>query len=139
MRRPKRYLAEPSLLGPLAGIDERGVLRDVDLLGRLLDTYVAAQLRPELELIAPRPQLLHLRDANGDHEVDLLVELADGRVLAIEIKASAAPTRDDARHLRWLRDRVGEDFVRGIVFHTGPRSFQYEPNIWYLPIAALWE
>ena len=139
VRRPKRYLAEPSLLGPLAGIDERGVLRDVDLLGRLLDTYVAAQLRPELELIAPRPQLLHLRDANGDHEVDLLVELADGRVLAIEIKASAAPTHDDARHLRWLRDRVGEDFVRGIVFHTGPRSFQYEPNIWYLPIAALWE
>lgn len=137
-RRPKRYLTEPSLLGVLLGIDERAVLRDVDLLGRLLDTYVAAQLRPELELMSPRPRLFHLRDTNGDHEVDLIVEFADGRILAIEIKAAAAPGRDDARHLRWLRDRLGDRFVRGIVFHTGPRSFQFEPDIWYLPISAIW-
>jgi hypothetical protein len=136
--RPKRYLAEPSLLGPLIGIDERAVLRDADLLGRVIDTYVAAQIRPELELLVPRPQLFHLRDTNGEHEIDLVVELPDGSLVAIEIKASSAPTRDDARHLRWLRDHLGDRFIRGIVFHTGPRSFQFEPGIWYLPIAALW-
>jgi uncharacterized protein len=137
-RRPKRYLTDPGLLGPLAGIDEQAVLRDADLLGRVIDTYVAAQLRPELELTSPRPQLLHLRDANGDHEIDLIVEQPDGSVVAIEITATAAPSTDDARHLRWLRDRIGDRFQRGIVFHTGPRSFQHEPQIWYLPIAALW-
>ena len=138
-RRPKRYLTEPSLIGPLLGIDERAALRDVDLLGRIVDTYVAAQLRPELELFTPQARLFHLRDANGDHEIDLIIEYADGGVIAIEVKASAAPDRNDGRHLRWLQNAIGPKFRRGIVFHTGPRSFQYEPDIWYLPIAAFWE
>ena len=136
-RRPKRYVTEPSLLGPLLGIDERSAIRDIDVLGRLLDTYVASQIRPLLELTVPRPRLMHIRDANGEHEVDLIVEYPDGSVVACEVKASAAPTRTDARHLRWLADRLGPQFRRGIVFHTGPRSFQYEDDIWFLPIAAL--
>jgi uncharacterized protein len=136
--RPKRYLTEPALLGPLLGIDERLVMRDADLLGRLIDTYVMAQLRPELELIVPKPQLLHLRDTNGDHEIDLVVEYPDGSVLGIEIKADANPGREAGRHLRWLSEQLGADFRRGIVFHTGPRSFQYEPSIWYLPISTIW-
>lgn len=137
-RRPKRYLTEPSLLGPLLGLDERTVLRDVDLLGRVLDTYVAAQLRPELELTVPRPRLVHLRDANGEREVDLMVEYPDGSVVAVEIKATASPDQHDARHLRWLADRLGSRFRRGIVLHTGPRSFQHADGMWYLPISALW-
>jgi uncharacterized protein len=136
-RRPKRYVTEPSLLGPLLGIDERAASRDVDVLGRLLDTYVAAQLRPLLELSVPRARLMHIRDANGEHEVDLIVEYPDGSVVACEIKASAAPDRSDARHLRWLAERIGPSFRRGIVFHTGPQSFQYDDTIWFLPIAAL--
>lgn len=136
--RPKRYLTEPALIGPLLGVDERAAMRDVDLLGRMIDTYVAAQLRPELESIVPKPRLMHLRDKNGEREIDLIVEYPDGSVLAIEIKADATPGRDAGRHMRWLADRLGSDFRRGIVFHTGPRSFQYEPSIWYLPISALW-
>lgn len=136
-KRPKRYVTEPSLLGPLLGIDERTATRDIDVLGRLLDTYVAAQLRPLVELTAPRARLLHLRDTNGEHEVDLIVEHPDGSVIACEVKATAAPDRSDARHLRWLADRLGPLFRRGIVFHTGPRSFQHDDDIWFLPIAAL--
>lgn len=136
-KRPKRYVTEPSLLGPLLGVDERTVSRDIDVLGRLLDTYVAAQLRPLVELTAPRARLLHLRDTNGEHEVDLIVEHPDGSVIACEVKATAAPDRSDARHLRWLADRLGPLFRRGIVFHTGPRSFQHDDDIWFLPIAAL--
>lgn len=136
-KRPKRYLTEPSLLGPLLGIDERTASRDIDVLGRLLDTYVAAQLRPLVELTSPRSRLLHLWDANGEHEIDLIVDHPDGSVIACEVKASAAPDRSDARHLRWLADRLGPLFRRGIVFHTGPRSFQHDDDIWFLPIAAL--
>lgn len=136
-KRPKRYVTESSLLGPLLGVDERTATRDIDVLGRLLDTYVAAQLRPLVELTAPRARLLHLRDTNGEHEVDLILEHPDGSVVACEVKATAAPDRSDARHLRWLADRLGPLFRRGIVFHTGPRSFQHDDDIWFLPIAVL--
>jgi hypothetical protein len=70
----------------------------------VLDTFVAAQLRPQLALSRLRPRFYHLRTEEGRHEVDLVGELAGRRVVGIEVKASAAPTmREDARHLAcWL-------------------------------------
>ena len=37
VRLSKRHLVEPALVGPLLGVDARAVLRDGDLLGRVLD------------------------------------------------------------------------------------------------------
>jgi len=138
IRLPKRYLLDPAFVGPLLGVDVRAVMRDGDLLGRLLDTFVVAQLRAECVLSELSPQLFHLRDANGRHEVDVVAELRDGRVVGVEIKASAAPVPADGRHLRWLAEAIGDKFALGIVFHTGPRVRRLEEGIWALPICALW-
>lgn len=135
---PKRLLLDASLLGPLANVDERRTVRDADLLGRVIDTFVAAQLRAELVVSKTRAELHHLRDANGRHEVDFILAAPDGRVVGIEVKASAAPRPEDARHLLWLRDRLGEDFICGVVMHTGPLSFGVAPGIAALPISCLW-
>ncbi len=135
---PKRYLIDPALLIGLLRVDVAAVLRDGDLLGRLLDTFVAAQLRAELTVSSGFPRLYHVRQEHGRHEVDLLAELAAQRVVAFEIKATAAPGADDARHLAWLRDRLDEWFVAGIVFHTGPRLFVLGDRITAVPICALW-
>src|SRR5205085_2431872 len=56
----------------------------------------------------------------------------------IEIKADSAPGPDAARHLRWLRDAIGNRFALGLVLHTGPRSFRLDESIAALPICALW-
>jgi len=138
VRLPKRHLTDPALLGPILSVDARAVLRDADLLGRLLDSFVAAQLRPELAVAQGRPTLSHLRDANGRHEVDLIVERADGGVTGIEIKATAAPTADDAAHLRWLRARLGERADTLVLLHTGPRAFRLPDDVLALPIASIW-
>jgi predicted AAA+ superfamily ATPase len=138
IRAPKRYLVEPALLGVLTGVDSRGALRDVDVLGRLLDTYVVAQLRAEMDVCDPPVTMFHLRLEHGRREADLLLEAPDGRIVAIEVKAAAAPTRDMARHLIWLRDQLGDIMVRGLLFHTGPRPFSLDERILALPIWALW-
>jgi hypothetical protein len=70
--------------------------------------------------------------------VDILVETAGGRVVAIEVKAAGTVTGADARHLAWLRDEVGESFVAGIVFHTGPHVFPLTDRIIAAPVASLW-
>jgi predicted AAA+ superfamily ATPase len=134
----KRYLVDPSLLAAALRLDETAVLRDGDLLGRLLDTFVVAQIRPEVELSPLRPRLHHLRARDGGHEVDLVAELPADRVIGIEIKATAAPGPSDAKHLVWMRDRLGERFLAGAVLHTGPRPFQLAERIFALPICALW-
>ncbi|MBT9554467.1 MAG: ATP-binding protein [Myxococcales bacterium] len=136
---PKRYLVEPALLVPLLGVDERALLRDGDLLGRLLDTFVVAQLRPELEVAEQSVRLYHLRHDGGRHEIDLLAEAPDGRVVAFEIKASATIDVHDARHLAWLRDQLGDAFVAGVVFHTGPLAYSLGERIVALPIGCIWD
>jgi hypothetical protein len=59
-------------------------------------------------------------------------------VLGLEIKASSAPGLDDAVHLVWLRDRLGDRCTAGIVLHTGPHPFRLADRIWALPVAAIW-
>lgn len=137
-RTPRRFLVEPALLGPLMGVDERAVLRDGHLLGRVIETFVAAQLRPELVMCDERPRMHSFREAHGRHEIDLVAEAADGRVVAIEVKASSAPTIEMARHLQWLRDGLGDRFVAGVVLHTGPRPFELDDRVHALPICSIW-
>jgi predicted AAA+ superfamily ATPase len=139
VRLPKRHLVDPALLGPLLGVDLRAVLRDGDLLGRLLDSFVVAQLRAECAVSRlPFPRLFHARDANGRHEVDIIVEFADGRVVGLEVKADSAPGPEAGRHLRWLREAIGSRFAAGVVLHTGPRVLRYPDGIIALPICAFW-
>lgn len=135
---PKRYLVDPALIGAVLGLDANGVLRDGNLLGRTLDTFVAAQLRAELSVSATRARLFHLRQESGRREIDLLAELAGQRVIGVEVKATAAPSGSDASHLAWLRDRLGNAFDAGVVFHTGPRTYPLGERIVAVPIAALW-
>jgi uncharacterized protein len=137
-RTGKRYLVDTSLVTAALDLDERAVLRDGDLLGRMIDTFVLAQIRPEMALTSLRARLYHLRSKDARHEVDLVAELSAGNVVAVEIKSSAAPTRGDARHLEWLRERLGERFLAGAVLHTGPRPFRLSERIFALPIASIW-
>lgn len=134
----KRYVVDSSLVAAALRLDRTAVLRDGDLLGRMLDTYVAAQIRPELEVGIHRARLYHLREKNGRHEVDLLPELDAHHVVAIEVKATAAPSREDGQHLMWLRDQLHDRFVAGAVLHTGPRAFQLDEGVFALPIASIW-
>ena len=119
-------------------IGVEGVMSDGEMLGRVLDTFVAAQLRPEVAVAECEPRLFHLRTQGGRQEVNILAQLGGQRVIAIEIKASSAPRAADARHLEWLRGELGDRFVCGLVLHTGPRVFDLGDRIVAAPIAAIW-
>lgn len=135
---PKRYLIDPALMLAALRLDVGGVMSDGDMLGRIIESFVVAQLRPEVVIADCEPRLHHLRTQGGRHEIDLLAELGGGRVIAMEIKATSSPRSADARHLRWLRDELGTRFVAGLVFHTGPRVFEIDDRIWAAPIASIW-
>jgi predicted AAA+ superfamily ATPase len=135
---PKRHLIDPGFLVGAMGIDASAVLREGDLLGRLLDTFVVAHLRAEAEVAESRPRLYHLRTEQGRQEIDLLVEVGAGSVIGIEVKASSAPDAAAARHLGWLRDHLEQRFLGGVVLHTGPRTYALDERITAAPISTLW-
>jgi uncharacterized protein len=135
---PKRHITDPGLLVPLLGIDARSVLRSADLLGRVIDSFVTAQLRAELPVCDEAPRLFHLREAHGRQELDLVIESSDGRLVGLEIKADASPPSSSAKHLRWLRDRIGDRFAFGAVLHSGPLPYMIDDRIAAIPICSIW-
>lgn len=134
----KRYLIDPALLHGILRIDENAVLRDGNLLGRVVETFVVAQLRAELAVAETRFQLYHMRQEQGRREVDVIAELGAERIIGIEVEADSAPGQAAASHLEWLRDELGERFVAGVVLHTGTRCYALGERISAAPICTLW-
>jgi hypothetical protein len=120
------------------GLGGDAILYGPDMLGRLLDTFVAAHLRAELAAGSNDPRLYHLRKEQGRREVELLIETASGQLIGIEVKAAATVTASDAHHLAWLRDQTGDAFAAGIVLHTSPYAFPVSDRIVAVPVSTLW-
>jgi uncharacterized protein len=134
---PKRYIVDPGLFTGVLGIETNDVLRDIDMVGRVLDTFVLSQLRAACALMPLPPRIYHLRSEQGRHEIDILIEVGT-KLIAVEVKATMSPTAQDATHLRWLKEELGERVIAAVLLHTGPHSCELGPGIVGLPISALW-
>ncbi len=138
VKTPKRYVVDGALMAAALDASVDTVLADSDLIGRTIDTFVMAQLRPEIALTSRRVRVHHLRTKGGREEIDIVIEIPGGNLIALEIKASASPTEGDAKHLRWLRSKFPDRFVVGAVVHTGPEVFRIDDSILAIPICAFW-
>jgi predicted AAA+ superfamily ATPase len=139
---PKHQLADPGLAARLLGLDARALLATGDdgprrgaVLGGLFEHLVAMSVQTYAQ--AADASVLHLRTRNGDREVDLIVRRPDGRVLAIEVKLTRVVTDADTRHLRWLRDRVGDQLVDAVVVSTGADAYRRPDGVAVVPAALL--
>ena len=142
---PKHQLADPALAARLLGVDAGTLLegrptgpaipRDGTLLGALFESLVAQSLHTYAQ--AAEARVKHLRTAGRKQEVDLIVERADGRVVAIEVKLTRDPSDRDTRHLRWLGERIGDDLLDAIVVTTGPEAYRRADGIGVVPAALL--
>jgi uncharacterized protein len=79
-----------------------------------------------------------MRTATGA-EVDFVLEAADGRLAAVEVKASAKVRGEDFKHLASMRDRIDpKRFVRGVVLYTGSERLPFGERLEAWPLATLW-
>lgn len=136
-RAPKLHLADTGLLAALGGLDEEALRRDRTLLGPILETFVAAELRKQIGWSEARPSLHHFR-THGGREVDLVLEDPRGRIVGVEVKASATPTAADFAGLHALAEIAGKSFVQGVVLHLGRSRVPFGPSLMACPIDALW-
>jgi predicted AAA+ superfamily ATPase len=137
VKAPKLLLRDSGLMAHLLGVDADRLARQPDLLGGLLETFVAGEVRKSLGWSRTRAKLFHYRTLPGQ-EVDLLLERADGRVAGIEVKASASVQAKDFKGLRDLQAVLGETFHRGVVLYTGTEVLPFGPGLWAMPVPALW-
>jgi uncharacterized protein len=105
--------------------------------GRLVEAFVAGELRRQRTWTDTPFELFHFRDRNG-LEVDVVLEDDSRRVAGIEIKASASVDIRDFRGLTFLRARTGTRFTLGVVLYAGRDAIRFAERLWALPLAALW-
>lgn len=137
--KPKVTIADPGLAGALAGADVTGLERDVSsaLTGGLVEGFVTSELAKQRTWSAIDYQMSHFRDSTGP-EVDLVLENPRREVVAIEITASTSLTGRQFRGLDFLKEKLGERFIAGIVLYTGTRALPFGDRLWALPIGSLW-
>lgn len=133
--RPKQFYADTALALAISGLTADHLTSDPTIAGGFLESFVACQLRPEVDRF--RGSLHHLRDTAGKHEVDIVIELG-GRVVAIEVKATTRPTPAHAAHLEWLRAHLGATIEATVVLHRGTATWELVPGVWAVPISTLW-
>ncbi|MCA9489862.1 MAG: ATP-binding protein [Myxococcales bacterium] len=125
IKAPKLYVADTGLALSLSGGEPTGAH---------LESLVIHDLRAWADAEpAPRPEVLYWRTASGQ-EVDAVIELQDGRLMAVEVKATRTPRLKDARHLRAFRDEYGDAVIGGLLLHDGADTFRLEDRV----VAAPW-
>ena len=60
-------------------------------------------------------------------------------VAGIEIKAASTVRSEDFAGLRRLADKLGEDFLVGIVLYSGTATLPFGPKFRALPASAIWQ
>jgi predicted AAA+ superfamily ATPase len=135
---PKAFITDSGLAAHLIRATPGG-LREPGhpALGGLTETFIFTELLKLRAQTSDGFELYHYRDRDG-REIDFICETPDGRIVAIEVKASASPSQHDARHLAWLRDKLGDRFTAGVVLHLGQHSLAYGDRITAHPASVLW-
>jgi len=123
IKAPKLYWGDTGVALHLTGQEEPG--------GAHLENLVLHDLLAWRDARLERAELGYWRTVNGE-EVDLVIETG-GRLLPIEVKASARPRLRDATHLRTFRREYGRKARAGLLLHTGGTLEWLAPDVLAVP------
>lgn len=140
-KHPKLHVVDSGLAARLLRLSEEKLsganAADMQQFGHLLETFAVGEVRAQLAGQDSVGGLGHWRTHDGD-EVDLVVELADGSILAIEVKAGSRVRPDDWKGLRALRNATGDRFRGGVLLYLGAYSYALNEGIAAIPMDQLW-
>lgn len=144
-QREKHHLCDPALAVSLLGLSKKKLLsgegghdalpRDGAFLGALFESLATLSVRVFAQ--AADADVYHLRQQDGRHEVDLIVESEAGDVVALEVKLSATVDDRDVRHLVWLREKIGARLQDAVVVTTGAHAYRRQDGVCVIPLALL--
>ena len=124
IKAPKIYWGDTGVALSLAGVEEPG--------GAHLENIVLHDLLAWRDARIERAELGYWRTTVGE-EVDFVIE-AGGKLLPIEVKATARPRLADAVHLRTFGAEYGKKARAGLLLHTGSTLEWLAPDV----LAAPW-
>lgn len=144
--KPKRYFADPSLPAALLGLSVDALMQDFQTLGLVFENMVMRDLdvyARALDYVQATP--VHYYHDDSELEVDAIIERADGRWAAIEIKLSQDKVEEGAKNLVRVRSKVcannaaraKEPSFLAVVTGMGEAAYRRRDGVYVIPIRAL--
>ncbi len=136
VKTPKVHLSDSGLAAALTGFSPDGTRHRRELFGRLLESHVYNELRRQASWAEEEFRFYYYRDKD-QVEVDLLIEREDGRLIAIEVKASATARLKDFAGMQKLRAQLGESLVGRYLLYGGDHSLSFGEAGSAIPVRVL--
>ena len=134
----KRHFVDPSIATAVLRITPEALLQDFEYFGFLFESLCVRDLRVYAE--ANDGKVYHYRDKTG-LESDIILQLADGRWAAVEVKMGNKQIEEAASNLLKLRDRVNTDKMGTpsflMVITAGEFAYQRKDGVLIVPIGCL--
>jgi uncharacterized protein len=138
IKSPKAYLVDTGLLSWLRMATLEKMLQGfTHEKGHILENFVVNELMKQITWSKNFVRLYHFRSATN-HEVDVILERIDGKIIGIEIKSNQHVSIKDIKGMQFLQESIPNLWHRGIVLYTGNNIISLAPGIIALPISALW-
>nr|WP_310780917.1 ATP-binding protein [Candidatus Palauibacter scopulicola] len=137
LKTPKLHFLDSGLLASWGQRSPELLGRDRTRFGPLLETFVFGELLKLTGWVDDPYRFSHFRDKQGN-EVDVVLEDGLGRVVGIEVKASATVSRRDFAGLERLKAACGDRFALGLVLHDHDRTTPFGRRLAAAPISTLW-
>ena len=134
----KRHFTDPSIAAASLRATPKRLLADLNTFGFLFESLCIRDLRVYAESIDGN--VYHYRDKNN-LEIDAIIQLADGRWGAVEVKMGAGEIEDASKNLLRLRKTVDTEKMNEpsfLMVLTGTEyAFQMKNDIWVVPLGCL--
>lgn len=137
VKTPKLHFVDTGLLASLREDDLETLRRDRTRFGALLESFVVSELLKLASWSMRHLTFSHYR-TKDKAEVDVVIEDRRGRIVGIEVKASATVKSDDFKGLRQLQEAAGDRFIRGLVLHDHDRVTPFGEKLHAAPLSVLW-
>lgn len=144
--KPKRYFVDPSLAAAALGLVPQRLLRDGQMFGALFENLCLRDLRAYASAFAgpTTPGLYYYRDDKG-LEVDVVMELPDGRWGAIEIKLGENKADEGIRSLLALKSlATGNPYAQQsepsflmVLVASGTYAYKSPDGVYVVPLTML--
>ena len=138
--KPKIVLSDTGLVSSVNGLTGE-FLADIENgneFGPILEAFVIGELIKQQTWSDVDYSLFHYRDCDNK-EADLIIELSNGKIIAIEIKAASAFKKSDFLGMKTLRNLLDNRFHCGIVLYTGTEVLPFGEKLYAAPISSIWQ
>ena len=124
---PKLHFVDTGLACHILGMKKAEVLHTTQFFGGLVENFVVCELLKHSTWAEEEVNFFHFRDT-ARHELDLVIEQSDGKVVGVEVKASMTVKAEDFKGLSSFADYAKDRFHHGVLFYSGDKILPFRIN-----------